>query len=167
MHMRKEEPTSSSCSCRPPLVSTKTKHCAPSNTSASRRLPFPCFTERSYVVRSINSNADKISDRSRLTFWNRGRTLSKWGKARRTLLVAWGAGGVRMETPVMIPNVPSDPMKSCFKSYPISLRSALRVWCERGESVPVLSLRMVLNWSRMVPSGKTTSRPRTEPWREP
>lgn len=35
-----------------------------------------------------------------------------------TLFEAWGAGGVRIDTPVMTPSVPSAPMKSCLRSYP-------------------------------------------------
>jgi hypothetical protein len=60
-----------------------------------------------------------------------------------------GLRGVRIETPVMIPRDPSDPMNSCFKSY------------------PVLSLRKVDRFSRIVPSGSTTSNPRTVPCNEP
>ena len=36
-----------------------------------------------------------------------------------TLLEELGAGAVRMETPVMIPRVPSEPINSCFRSYPM------------------------------------------------
>ena len=35
-----------------------------------------------------------------------------------TLFDAWGAGGVNIDTPVIIPRVPSAPIKSCLRSYP-------------------------------------------------
>jgi hypothetical protein len=51
-----------------------------------------------------------------LTVRYSGWTLSKCGNARITLLEACGDGGVRIETAVIIPRVPSAPMKSCLRS---------------------------------------------------
>ena len=110
--------TSSSCSRFPPLVSTRTKHSAPSTSSSLRARPWPCLTARSYALLSINSKADKISESWRLTSWKSGRTFSYLGSASITLLDAIGAGAARIDTPVMTPKVPSAPMKSCFRSYP-------------------------------------------------
>mmetsp|Transcript_4422 Transcript_4422/g.15514 ORF Transcript_4422/g.15514 Transcript_4422/m.15514 type:complete len:242 (-) Transcript_4422:24-749(-) len=54
-----------------------------------------------------------------------------------------------MAAAVTSPSVPSAPMKSCFRSY------------------PVVSFLSGLRTSRISPLAKTTSRPRTEPWSEP
>ena len=56
-------------------------------------------------------------------------------------MTALGFVGHRMATEVMIPNVPSEPIKSCFKSR------------------PVLSLRKVWRQSNTCPSAMTTSNP--------
>lgn len=36
-------------------------------------------------------------------------------------LMEFGRGGVRMETAVTTPSVPSEPINNCFKSYPIDI----------------------------------------------
>lgn len=44
---------------------------------------------------------------------------------RKTTLTDFGFRGQRMETAVMTPKVPSEPMNSCLRSYPVlSFRSA-------------------------------------------
>jgi hypothetical protein len=83
-----------------------------------------------------------------------------------TLLDAFGAGAVKIETPVIIPSVPSEPIKSCFKSYPGLNKSSHSVKSSLS-FIPVLSFRKTESWSRMVPSGSTTSNPRTDPCRDP
>ena len=164
--METSKQTSSSCSRFPPLVSTRTKHSAPSTSSSLKARPWPCLTASSYAVLSINSNAERISESWRLTIWYSGMTLLKEGKARMTLFEAWGDGGVRIDTPVMTPRVPSAPMKSCLRSYPDERQAGDQAQ-KRKTVMPVLSLRRVDSWSSIVPSGSTTSRPRTVPWREP
>ena len=64
-------------------------------------------------------------------------------------LVACGRRGVAIDTPVMMPSEPSEPMNSCFRS------------------MPVLSLRSVWSSGRISPFGSTTSRPSTLPCSEP
>lgn len=49
------------------------------------------------------------------------RTLKPWGRQalhlpRKATFTALGLGGHKMDTAVMTPRVPSDPMKSCFRS---------------------------------------------------
>ena len=40
-------------------------------------------------------------------------------RPRNARFLARGLGGQRIEIPVMTPNVPSDPMNNCLRSYPI------------------------------------------------
>ena len=63
-----------------------------------------------------------------------------------------------IETPVTIPSVPSAPMKSCLRSYPVlSLRSAPAL-----PSPGMFKLNTV-----PFASGRTASIPSTVPWSDP
>ena len=50
-----------------------------------------------------------------------------------TLFDAWGAGGVNIDTPVIIPRVPSAPIKSCLRSYPDVMLRAVSQMLEYQE----------------------------------
>ena len=91
---------------------------------------------RSYDCRSKYSNAERISDKWVFVLWKTGPILLKEGRANSMFDVDYcmkivhrwtmkklvivmrtaGAAGVNIETPVIIPSVPSDPMNSCFRS---------------------------------------------------
>ena len=53
-----------------------------------------------------------------LTILNGGATWSELGSDRKMVFVAAGITGVRIDTPVTTPRVPSAPMNICFRSYP-------------------------------------------------
>ena len=65
---------------------------------------------------SRNSQADRISPRALLALERTLCTAAKEGTARKVTCTELGAGGQRMLTAVMMPRVPSDPMKSCLRS---------------------------------------------------
>jgi hypothetical protein len=89
---------------------------------------------RSYDCRSKYSKAERISDKWAFVFRKTGPIFSKEGRANSMFDVDYpengqpkgggvsivvrttGAAGVAIETPVIMPSVPSEPMKSCFRS---------------------------------------------------
>ena len=95
-------------------------------------------------ILDINSKAVSRSPHSSRVWLNKAKIGSSWGKATKTVVDTFGAGKSFNTALVIIPNVPSAPTKSCFKSY------------------PVLSLRNALNPFQISPLGSTTSKPRTK-----
>ena len=64
----------------------------------------------------MNSNAERISPRYALAEENALRMLGYSFNPRNARFLARGLGGQSIETPVMTPNVPSDPINSCLRS---------------------------------------------------
>ena len=85
----------------------------------------------------------------RQRFWPTGIDKEKWKLECDGMERTNNLGAANMETPVIIPTLPSLPINICFKSN------------------PVLSFRSVFNAFKTRPSGRTTSSPKTVPLKDP
>ncbi|KAG7141739.1 hypothetical protein HYQ46_007778 [Verticillium longisporum] len=73
----------------------------------------------------MSSKADRISDSWPLAALNACCTLSKDARPKKATLTALDRCGQMTDTLVMMPTVPSPPMKSCLRRRPPALVATL------------------------------------------
>ena len=133
----------STASLRPDKVAPASINTYQALASIGHLMPKCCSTSLMEYP-EINSKAEIESPNS---FWAQTRKSSAFcGSATltRTVTVCVGRGRSRSTAAVTMPSVPSVPIKTCFQSY------------------PALSLRKCRKPFTMLPSGSTTSRPKTK-----